>query len=233
MTTKPVGKHLKAYLERIMAVHGVTLIAAAASPGAREAEALDNAEHAVMISQRTTEEFLGARKGEGFKSREDREAAYGARDKEGRKLYEVNPAYRDAVVEMAKHSTEEVMGLQRPFRNVPDDASMLKQARYEAYQEGRAELFEKANAGGPGAARARLALMEYDQSADPQVRQMLEENERSYAESHPMEMALKEAKANGVRVGTSLNPTDEQIQNIEEHPYDPYSGETKPAPGEE
>jgi hypothetical protein len=232
MANKPVGKHLHKFLEETMQREGCSILVAASYDGARAAERRDNSELAAHQTTRTAEEFLGARKGTGFASREEREAAYGQRDAEGRKLYEVSPTYRKAIEEMAMLSTDEVMGVVRPHRNVPSNESMLKQARFEAYQEGRAELFQKAHAGGPGAARARLQLMEYDQSADPEVRAMMEANERTYADTHPLEMELRAQQAAGARVGTPLVASHEQEQAVEANPMGGMgASEPKPEPG--
>ena len=50
----------------------------------------------------------------------------------------------------------------------------------------------------------------------------MERFERTEMETKPLQYELKQAKARGQRVGTNLNPTEEQIQAIEEHPFDGF-----------
>ena len=206
-----IGPKFKAFQEAKLK-EGYHPVQIAVMPQATRAMHEDLADQNKAELSRTKDQWLGSNKGKGFESREQRESAFAD------PRYKDSQAYRDAVEEMTKHTSDEIMGVVRPHRNIPTDAEMLKQARYEAYQEGRAELFEKANSGGPGAAKARLQLMEYDQSADPEVKAIIAENERTYAETHPFEMQLKQAKLNGERVGTPLVASHEQEQAVEANP---------------
>jgi hypothetical protein len=201
---------------------GYTAQEAAGLSGAIQADQLDRDEMAKTQRALTADQLLSNGSDGPFISAEQRHAAMSKRDAQGKRLYDTSEEYRRAVIHKISLSSDEVCGLYRPEANIPTNEQMIKQARIDVYNEKRSELMSKAAKGGPGSAEARLQLMEFYQ--DPANQAILAEYEKTYAESRPLEMEIRAAQARGERVGTSLQPTEEQIEQIEKHPYTAFLG---------
>jgi hypothetical protein len=112
-----IGSNYRTYLESRLN-QGYDAQEAAGMPGAMEAAAKDKSELAKDQGTRTTDEFLGLRKGTGFANTERGRQHLPNVTHKGR-LYDVSPEYRAAVVEIAKLSSDEVMGLVGLMRTCP------------------------------------------------------------------------------------------------------------------
>lgn len=218
-----IGTHYQKYLDDRMAM-GFTAHEAAGMSGAIQAAEADRADLAQRQRSATTSELLGEDSNKGFANAQERRNAMSKRDAQGRKLYEVSEEYRNAVIHKIKLSSEEVCGLYRPEANMPKNTDMLQAAEEELYNAKRQDLFHRSASKDPVvSAQARYDLIQFHQ--DPANQEIMQRFENTYAEQHPLETEIRSLQAQGMRVGTSLQPTEAQIQNCEEHPFNAFAAD--------
>jgi hypothetical protein len=221
--------HVKKFVADQMARWGITEAAAYRLPGALQAEQMDEADSRRADGAKTVDTWLKGYDGKGFRSVEDREAAF--RDPQ----YKVSQSYRDAVAVYVKDTPDEIMGLVRPHANVPTTDQLIKQARMDLFKASKEELFHKAASKNPvEAAEARLALVEFEQN--PENAALVAELDRTDRMAKPLEYELKQAKAEGRRVGTEIyteKPADaiegQELANNPAFTVNKWSGQSEGA----
>lgn len=156
----------------------------------------------------TAEMFLSGGNDGAFKDREERERAFGLKvqDERGewRLLYDISPAYRDAIAHKASRTGDDIMGI----HHAPAPKSLERQAQERVYQAKKERLAELSNSKDPlVAAEAELQAIQFLQ--DPAWKEIRESFEPA---PRPLEDWIKSQGPMRVQVGAQ-NQADCDAQN--------------------